>query len=103
MIKVTSTAAEQIKYSAQQGKTEGMALRMAVSRNADGSFHYAMGFDEAKEEDKRFNSEDIDLLVAPSSMELLDGTTLDYVELDSGKFEFIFMNPNDPDYKAPAE
>lgn len=103
MIKVTPAAAEQIKLSAQQGKAEGMALRIAATKNADGSLHYAVGFDEAKEEDSRYSSEDIDLLVAPPSVDLLKGTTIDYVELSPGRFEFIFLNPNDPDYRPPQQ
>lgn len=103
MVKITPAAAEQVKISSQQGKTEGMALRIAATRNADGSLHYAMGFDESKEDDNRFTSEDVELVVSPDSLELLNGTTLDYVELDGGNFEFIFLNPNDPEYVAPTE
>ena len=49
MIKVTNAAAKQIQLSAQQGKTEKLALRIAVTKNEDGSFHYGIGFDENKE------------------------------------------------------
>lgn len=103
MIKISPAAAEQVKLSAQQGKVEGMALRIAATKNSDGSLHYAMGFDETKEDDNRFTSEEVELVVAPDSMDLLNGTTLDYVELDGGNMEFIFLNPNDPDYVAPTE
>jgi len=27
--------------------------------------------------------------------------TIDYVELEAGKQEFIFLNPNDPTYRPP--
>jgi iron-sulfur cluster assembly protein len=27
--------------------------------------------------------------------------TMDYVELEPGSWQFIFMNPNDPNYKPP--
>ena len=33
---------------------------------------------------------------------LLEGTTLDYVELEPGEHQFIFMNPNDANYTPPA-
>jgi len=41
-------------------------------------------------------------VVGAVSNPLLRGTIIDYVELDPGKFEIIFVNPNDPNYK-PAE
>ena len=96
MITVTPQAAEQIRESARQGKLEGVPLRVAVTRLEDGSFHYGLGFDEQQHEgDKTFQCEGIDIVVAPTSMDLLDGTVIDYVELE-GKMEIIFMNPNDP-------
>ena len=96
MISLTPAAAEQVKISAREGKAEGLPLRVAVTRLPDGSFHYAMGFDDNSHEgDKSFQSEGIDIVVAPPSLELLDGTVIDYVEID-GKMEIIFINPNDP-------
>jgi len=96
MISVTPAAARQIQASAKQGDMENLPLRIAVTRMEDGSFHYAMGFDDvSREGDKTFRSEGIDIVVAPPSLELLTGTVIDYVELD-GKWEIIFINPNDP-------
>jgi iron-sulfur cluster assembly accessory protein len=96
MITVTPQAAEQIRESARQGKMEDMPLRIAVTRLEDGSFHYGLGFDDQSHEgDKTFQSEGIQIVVAPQSADMLDGTVLDYVELD-GKMEIIFVNPNDP-------
>ncbi len=103
MIKITPAAAAQIKLSADQGKTEGMSLRIAASRNDDNSIHYGMGFDDSKEDDITVSSEDIEVIVSATSAELLKDTTVDFVELEPDKFQFIFMNPNDPNYKAPAE
>ncbi len=102
MISITPAAARQIRQSAKQGRMEGMALRIAAQRNADGTIHYAMGFDDTgRDEDTRFTSEGIEIVVAPPSMPVLDGTVIDFVELEPGKFEFIFMNPNDANYKPP--
>ena len=77
MIKISEAAATQMRVSAQDGGMDGMPLRVAATRNEDGSFHYAMGFDEAREGDSRFQSEGIDLVIAPSSLELLDGMVID--------------------------
>lgn len=101
MITVTLSAAEQIRLSAEQGGTQGMPLRIAVTRLQDGRFHYAMGFDDQQHEgDKTFQSEGIDIIVAPPSLELLSGAIIDYVEIE-GQKEIIFINPNDPDHKKP--
>jgi iron-sulfur cluster assembly accessory protein len=96
MITVTPQAAEKIRESAEQGDMSGMPLRVAVTRMENGSFHYALGFDELRENDNTFQSEGIDIVVAPPSMDMLTGTVIDFVELD-GKHEIIFINPNDPD------
>ncbi len=102
MITITPAATAQIKLSAEQGKTEGMSLRIAATRNDDSSIHYGMGFDDSKENDTTITADDIEIIVSKSSVELLNDTTIDFVELEPGKFQFIFMNPNDPNYKPPT-
>ncbi len=103
MITITPAAAKQIKLSAEQSKSKGMALRIAATRNADNSIHYGMGFDDSKEDDISVTSEDVEVVMAPSSAELLKETVIDFVELEPEKFQFIFMNPNDPNYTPPVE
>lgn len=103
MITITPEAARQIRLSAEQNKTSGMPLRIAASRNEDQSIHYGMGFDDAKEDDITVKSEDIEIIVSPVSADLLKNTVLDFVEIESGKHQFIFMNPNDPGYVPPQD
>ena len=103
MITVTPAAIAQIKISAEQSKTEGMSLRIAAERTDDNSIHYGMGFDDSKEDDVTVPAGDIEIILSASSAELLKDTTIDFVELEPEKFQFIFMNPNDPNYKAPSE
>ena len=104
MISVTPAAAAQIRLSAKQGRMDGLAMRIAATRNPDGSIHYGMGFDDNKlEGDIHLTSQGIDVVVSGSSMLLLSGMTLDYVEIEPGSFQFIFMNPNDPDFTPPDE
>ena len=96
MISLTPEAAEHIRDSATQGNMESMPLRIAVTRREDGSFHYALGFDDIdRQDDHKFESEGIQVVVAPQSMEMLSGTIIDYVDLEGSK-EIIFINPNDP-------
>lgn len=96
MISVTAQAARQIRLAASQSGAEGSALRVAARREADGSIAYAMGFDEEREGDFQVLAEEgVVVLVSPHSEELLTDVTLDFVELEPGQFNFIFINPND--------
>lgn len=103
MFKLTRAAAEQVLRAAKQGGTEGLSLRLAASCKPDGSFDYRMGFDESTEDDIRFSCEGIDLVITPEQAPLLDQATMDYVEIEPGRFHFIFLNPKDPSYSPPTE
>ncbi len=100
---LTAAAARQIRDSAAQTGAQDMALRVAATRRADGSLHYAIGFDDVGgETDRRFTSQGVELVVAPSSLELVRELVIDYAELDSGELAFIFRNPADPAYRPPT-
>lgn len=102
MVRLTTAALEQIRQSAVQGGVGSMPLRIAIKQQDDGSFHYAMGFDEQRlPGDNFFNFDGVDLVVSEVSKHLADGMTVDFVEIEPGKPEFIFLNPNDPTYVPP--
>ncbi|MEA3291583.1 MAG: iron-sulfur cluster assembly accessory protein, partial [Pseudomonadota bacterium] len=94
---------EQIKVAAEQGGMQGLSLRVAAKRMGDGGVDYAMGFDETQEPDTVMEQHGVTLLISPTSYDLLDRATLDYVEIEKGSFEFVFLNPNDPNFVAPNE
>ena len=101
-VSVTEIAAQQIKKSAVESQTDNLPLRVAVTVQPDGSFHYGMGFDDvgnASGEDVSYHSHGVDIVIAKTSFELLKGTVVDYVELEPKQFHFVFLNPNDPNYK----
>ena len=101
-ISVTEIAAQQIKKSALEVQADNLPLRIAATKQADGSIHYGMGFDDvgnSKGEDLSYTSHGVDIVVANSSYELLKGTVIDYVELEPKQFHFVFLNPNDPNYQ----
>lgn len=102
MITLTAEAAKQIRHSAKESNLQGLPLRIAGTRNEDGSIHYGMGFDDVKEDDITYTSENVDLVVSNVSKDLLEGMTVDFVELEPGKPQFIFMNPNDKNYTPPS-
>ena len=103
MIEITKRAAKQIKQSIETSDAEGMSLRLAAKRRDDGTFEYAMGFDHTDHNDSHSRSNGVDIVVAPTSTELLKGAQLDFVEYEEGDFRYIFINPNDPEHSMPQE
>jgi iron-sulfur cluster assembly protein len=101
-ITITPDAARQIRVAATSARCEDLGLRIAVRRDEAGALHYAMGFDEVGADDLVLPSEGIALVVSAGHGPLLDGMSLDYVEIDPGDFRFVFINPNDPDVRHPA-
>jgi len=102
MITVSKVAAEQILESAKQGNAEGMSLRIAANKKDDGSIEYVMGFaDRDMDDDIFFESEGVKIVVSAACYELLKNTEIDFVKLDDhDEMQFIFKNPNDPNYKV---
>jgi len=103
MITVSPAAAEQIRKAASESNSQGMALRVAARVTPDEALDYGMGFDEAREDDLKNTSEGIDIVVAPASADLLHGMHIDYVQMETGEYNFIFQNPNDPAHKPPKD
>ena len=97
------SALEQIKKSIKELENDSMGLRIAARMTADESVDYGIGFDDAKDDDITFECDGITILISPDSEELLHGALVDFVEIEEGQFHFIFLNPNDPNYKPPTE
>jgi iron-sulfur cluster assembly protein len=91
---VTPAAAEQILRAAQ-GQNAGMPLRVAAKREGDGAIVYGIGFDVVRDEDIELECAGVRVLVAPHSSDLLRGATLDFVEVGTGEYQFMFRNPNE--------
>ena len=96
MFTVTASAAEEILRAAhsQPDAVDPPMLRVAAKFGEDGEIVYGMGFDEEREHDQVVECGGLLVLIAPRSQELLDGTTLDFVALNPGEFQFIFKNPH---------
>lgn len=105
MMTLTPAAAAKIREAAQESGNEALRIRVAAQRTPEGEFQYAFGFDDlgVREGDYRFTSQGIEIVVSRDSMPLLEGATLDFVEIEPGAFRFIFLNPNDPSFVPPAE
>jgi len=108
MIKITRAASEFInKSSKQQSAVESdtsEGLRIAVYPDkANSCFSYGFGFDKKRSEDDMFKVASIKLIIAKEQAELLQDTTIDYVQMDNGQMNLIVLNPNDPSYVPPRK
>jgi iron-sulfur cluster assembly protein len=92
MFTLTATAAEQIRQAARESDAEQLALRVAARREPDGSIGYGMGFDDVADNDTRLLLEDVAVVIAAAHTDLLEDTVLDFVELEPGQFNFIFVS-----------
>jgi iron-sulfur cluster assembly protein len=97
MISITPVAAEKIRKAAAESGVEPPVLRLAAQRTADGSLDYGMGFDQSRPGDATVEVEGIVVVVAAQSRELVEGTRVDFVELEPGDFRFIFVAPGEPE------
>lgn len=55
-----------------------------------------MGFDEPADTDKRVRTEGVEVVMDPSFDKYLEQCILDFVEMDDGSWQFVFLNPADP-------
>lgn len=79
-------------YIAKRGR--GVGLRLGVRTSGCSGMAYKLEFaDEAQDDDCRFESHGVTVLIDPKSLPYLDGTELDYARegLNEG---FRFNNPN---------
>jgi iron-sulfur cluster assembly protein len=91
---LTPAAAQEILAAAARSGDDGMALRIAAKPTADG-IAYGMGFDEPAPGDEIAEFGGLTVLVAPESQRWLAATVLDYVELEPGRHDFIFVPPGE--------
>ena len=95
MFTLTTSAAQQIQQAAASSGAQEMALRIAAKIDTDGSKQYGMGFDDPTEEDMKLDLKGVAVVIAGESQVLLADTVLDYVELNPGEFNFIFIDARD--------
>jgi len=91
---ITDNAAKRIgRIIAADGK-EGLMLRLSVSGGGCSGFQYGFALDDSRNDDDRaFEHEGVTVLVDHTSLTMLDGATLDYVE-DLVGSSFQVRNPN---------
>lgn len=89
---MTSAAALEVLAAAQRSGAAGAALRVAA-RPAREGMSYGMGFDEPAPGDEVAVFDGLTVLIGADSGAWLAGTVLDFVELDTGGHDFIFVQP----------
>lgn len=103
MFRATENAVKQIQKAAKESNIENIVLRVAAKTNQDGSIEYGMGFDESKDTDIKIPYADIEIVIDQPSNEILEDASMDFVELEPGKFDFVFLNDLDPNYSPPKK
>ena len=104
MIKISPAAASVFKKEIDKEENKGFKLRIAVMKKDGNNFHYALGFDDnITSNDEALNVDGVEVIMSKASLEICSGMTVDYVEMEKGQFNFIFLNPKDPNYVEPKE
>lgn len=92
---ISANAARRIaKLIAAEGGGEAMRLRVAVSGGGCSGFQYGFSIDDVRRDDDReFARDGVGVLIDETSLELLRGAELDYIEDLIGSY-FVVKNPN---------
>lgn len=98
-VTITPEAAQRMRSAYAEAGGAGV-LRVAARREDDGSVDFGLGFDERRPGDLEVACEGVAVVVAPPSRALVEGATIDFVEIAPGDFRFIFAPPGAP---APQE
>ncbi|NNC99456.1 MAG: iron-sulfur cluster assembly accessory protein [Gammaproteobacteria bacterium] len=90
-ITLTKSAAERI--AEQLSKNNAVALRFAAKASGCSGFSYVLDFaEQIAENDAVFESHNVKVVIDPQSLDILDGTEIDYVAQGLNQ-TFRFSNP----------
>ena len=92
-VTLTPRAAERVRnYLDRRG--HGLGLRVGVKKTGCSGWAYVIDYaDEQDTDDNVFDAHGVKLFVDPSSLELIDGTEVDFVKEGINE-AFKFRNPN---------
>ena len=93
-ILVSESAARRIAFLREQEQAEGAWLRIAVSGGGCSGFQYGLSFDDQQNpDDFLFQRDGVGVIVDDTSLDLLNGAEIDFVE-DLMGASFQIKNPN---------
>ena len=92
-VSLTDSAAQRVRqYLAKRG--HGLGLRVAVKKTGCSGWAYLVDYaDSIERDDVVFDASDVKVIVDKKSLELIDGTEVDFVK-DGLNEAFKFRNPN---------
>ena len=91
---VTQNAAKRIAFLSAQEEDKNVRMRVSVLGGGCSGFQYKFEFDSAKNaDDVIFETDGVEAVVDETSLEILKGSVLDYVET-LGSAAFVVKNPN---------
>lgn len=94
MISLTPRAAAQVRVlQSELGSPDGRLLRVFVESGGCSGFQYGMSFDLPKADDQTLQSEGVSILMDPTSLAYLSGSSIDFDDGLQGK-GFEIKNPN---------
>ena len=80
-VEVTSNAAKRVAWLIEQEGRDGLMLRVSVSGGGCSGFQYGFSFDDALgEDDRTFERDGVTVVVDEVSLDLLNGSQIDFVE-----------------------
>jgi iron-sulfur cluster assembly protein len=93
-VTITEAAALQIKDMMKEHEEENAFLRVGVKGGGCSGLSYGMGFDhEVSEKDTQFEQQGIQVLVDSESLDIMNGTIIDFKQSLMGG-GFTIDNPN---------
>lgn len=92
-ISLTEPAAKRVRHFLE-ARGSGVGLRVGVKKTGCNGFAYIVNYaDEINDSDVVFEEKGIKVIVDPGSLELIDGTEVDFVKEGLNE-AFRFRNPN---------
>jgi iron-sulfur cluster assembly accessory protein len=93
MITLTNRAADRVRQMQEETSESGDFLRVLVESGGCSGFQYGMSFDESKDDDTHLESEGVKIVMDPSSLAYMNGSSIDFDDGLQGK-GFEINNPN---------
>jgi iron-sulfur cluster assembly protein len=92
-VTLTAAAADRVRHFIAE-RRHGVGLRVAVRKTGCSGFAYVVNYaDEVEPGDRVFESQGVKVVVDSKSLELIDGTEVDFVRHGLNE-AFRFRNPN---------
>ncbi len=93
-ITLSASAAKRIAWLIEQEEQPNLMMRVAVSGGGCSGFQYGFSFDDkVNQDDRRFQRDGVAVVIDETSLELLGGAEIDFVE-DLIGASFQIKNPN---------